>query len=254
MPGGGSGPVPAVPEQRARKAAHGDGDRRHHHAPAKVGQQGRACRRAKAGCLESVGRGCCHGAGFLVRFRVPGVQWRVASGMRAHAPSRDWPAYRCAWRGDSELGHAGGARRARARHNSPPRLSGASLSGAGLRALGMRAPLPLGAPCCMSPNAGFAGLGPACAAAQCCAFADGSLSACLLHMVLRLVQGAAGCPGPSSCRAPLPNRLRTFSCSVRLRSRLRLCLEASASCLGVVCCWGPVWSFIIVCGLHSSRH
>ena len=140
VPAGGSGPVPAVPEQRGRKAAHSDGDRRHHHLAAKVCQQGRARGRAKAGCLEFACRVCYCCAGFSIRSCGPGM-----ASVGRHARTADWPVWRCAWRGGSELGHAGGARRACACHNSPLRLSGASLSGARWQALGMRAPLPLGA-------------------------------------------------------------------------------------------------------------
>ena len=76
VPAGGSGLVPAVPEQRGRKAAHGNGDRRHHHASAKVRQQGRACCAAKAGRLGVFSWACCRGAGFLVR--VPHVRFRLS--------------------------------------------------------------------------------------------------------------------------------------------------------------------------------
>lgn len=133
VPAGGGGPVPAVPEQRARQAAHGDGDSRHHHAPAQVRQQGRACGRAKAGCLGAVGRVCCRCAGLW-----SGVACRGWSGGMRHArtcAAAACLAWCCAWRWDSELGHAGGAWRACARHDSPLRMSGASLSsGAQLQA------------------------------------------------------------------------------------------------------------------------
>ena len=88
VPAGGSGPVPAVPEQRAHQAAHGNGDRRHHHAPAKVRQQGRARRRAKAGCVGVFfGRVCCRSAGFL-QSGTACRGWRLPSGMRIAAPVR----------------------------------------------------------------------------------------------------------------------------------------------------------------------
>lgn len=139
VPAGGSRLVPAVPQQRARKAAHGDGGRGHYHAPAKVGQQGRACSPAKAGRLDFVGWVCCRGAGFsdqVLHARLGG--WRQAC---AHLCRRGFaceaaglPVKRCAWHGDSELGRVGGTLRARACHSSPLRLSGAFLSGAGLQA------------------------------------------------------------------------------------------------------------------------
>ena len=139
MPAGGGGSLPALPQQRALAAAHSNGYRGFHHAPAKVGEQGRARGPAKAGCLGLVCCVCCRGAGLLARVCLPGFfDWRpVCAGLcrRQAAVCSAVPGV-----GPMSYGLAGGAlararlRRLRGLHS----LSGAFPTSAGLRARARR--------------------------------------------------------------------------------------------------------------------